>query len=118
MRQSLASSTPEVADRLREHYKNKASLKQTDARNEVELKRLVGIAGLVTKHPGILDYLAVTRLSDKLRLAILPADSREVMKSGVYRKMVEKLLSRLPGAPVNVNINSGSTTTVGTNTRK
>lgn len=120
IRQSLAAATPDLTLRLQQHYKSRAELEVTRLQNELELKRLIGIAGLVSKHPKILDYLAVMRLSDKLRIALLSPGNDNPLHGKLYREMVDKMLSRLPGAapPVNVNVHTGTAPAAGTNTGK
>jgi len=104
LRRSLAKTHPELAVRLQQHYRNQTSLRRTKDRNKEELRRLGGIAKLVTKYPGLLDYLAVTRLSEKLRIALVSGGSNP-LKMKLYQEMLDKMLQRLPAAkPININI--------------
>ena len=107
LRRSLAKTHPELAVRLRKHYRDRALLIRLQKKNDEELRRLTGIAKLVTRYPGLIDYMAVVKLSKRLRVAMIPGNG-DSMKAGIYKKLVDRMLKSLPAArPVNVNIKNG-----------
>ena len=107
LRKSLAKTHPELAIRLRNHYRDKAELIRLKKKNDEELRRLTGIAALVTKYPGLINYMAVTRLSRKLRIALIQG-SGDRMQADLYKRMLDRLVNALPASkPVNINIRNG-----------
>ena len=73
LRASLADAQPELTEQIRDHYRVSAQIARQARLGQEDRSALEAIAKIVTAYPLLLDYLAVTKLSDKIRLALIPA---------------------------------------------
>lgn len=81
LRAALAEALPELTEQIRDWYRVTAKVSRDTRTSARERDSLQDLARLVTEYPRVLEYLAINGLSDKIRLAVLPAgDSLPLVK--------------------------------------
>jgi len=72
IRDALRDADMYLAEQIREWRRAAALLDKKTHESMEEQRHLEAVAKLVTEYPKLLDYLAITKLSDKIRLALFP----------------------------------------------
>jgi hypothetical protein len=75
MRAVLQEADLQLSEHIREWRRTGAELDRKVLEDAQQQRFLEAMSKLVTEHPKLLDYFAITKLSDKIRLALLPMNS-------------------------------------------
>jgi hypothetical protein len=100
MRVVLQEADLQLSEHIREWRRTGADIDRKVREDEQQYRFLQAMAKLVTDHPKLLDYFAITKLSDKIRLALLPmnmnsAGSSELALSGILQHVHRTLQTNL-----------------------
>lgn len=111
MRAALAQAIPELTEQIRDWYRVSAKVSRDTRTSARERDSLRDLARLVTEYPRVLEYLAITGLSDKIRLAVLPAGNGVPMAEQLWPDVLDVVRQSLRLA----SIHKTNRTTTATN---
>jgi len=82
-----------MMERIREWYRMNAELDRKSREGDIEAHSLAVIAKLITDYPKMLDYFMIAKLSDKIRLAVLPTN--DGISASVLKDTLKKMLDSM-----------------------
>lgn len=95
LREIMKQAAPTLAAQIRSYYEFKSRLAREKSLAGQEQARLESMGKLIKRYPRLLQYLAIQRISDKLRIAVLSPGSGQFMLGKMYREMLDRVLKQL-----------------------
>ena len=97
MRTVLQEADRYLIEYIRDWRRTGVDIDRKERENKQEQSRLENIAKIVTEYPELINYFAVTGLSDKIRLAILPLNNgaSEAALGSMMQQIHQSLLTNI-----------------------